>query len=75
MSTIIEKKLATRVTNVTESPYLIDGNTQVAAFSVVTPEQSKFIRPRETAILSIFPEGDPNLTTQLNELLGTNKAE
>ena len=41
----------------------------------MTPEQSKFIGPEDTAILSINPEGDPDLTTSLSELLRTNKPE
>ena len=38
------QKTAVRITNTTKSPYLIKKNTQIAEFSVVTPEQSKFIR-------------------------------
>ena len=73
ISTIFDKKTAVRITNTTESPYLIKKNTQIAELSVVTPEQSKFIRPVDTAILSMIPEGDPHLTTYLSELLRTNK--
>ena len=51
MSTIIDKRIAVRVTNTTESPYLIKKQTQIAQFSVVTPEQSKHIKPVDTAIL------------------------
>ena len=75
MSTIIDRKTAVRVTNTTESPYTVNKNTQIAKFSVVTPEQSKFIKPVDTAILSMIPEGDPNLVTYLTELLRTNKPE
>ena len=75
MSTIIDKKTAVRFTNTTESPYLIKKNTQIAEFSVVTPEQSKFIRPVKTAILSMILEGDPDLTFYLSELLRTSKPE
>ena len=75
MSTIIDRKIAVRVTNTTESPYTINKNTQIAEFSVVTPEQSKFIKPVDMAILSMIPEGDPNLITYLNELLRTNKPD
>ena len=73
MSTIIDRKIAVRVTNTTESPYTINKNTQIAEFSVVTPEQSKFIKPVDMAVLSMIPEGDPDLTTYLTELLRTNK--
>ena len=41
MSTITDKRIAVRVTNKTESPYLIKKQTQIAEFSVVTPQQSK----------------------------------
>ena len=75
ISTIIDKKTAVRITKTTESPYLIKKNTQIAEFSVVTPEQSKFIRPVDTAFLSMIREGDPDLTTNLGELLRTNKPE
>ena len=75
MSTIIDRKIAVRVTNTTESPYTINKNTQIAEFSVVTPEQSKFIKPVDTAILSMIPEGDPDLIAYLTELLRTNKPD
>ena len=75
MSTIIDKKIAVRVTNTTESPYLIKKHTQIAEFSVVTPEKSKHIKPVDMAILSMIPQGDPDLIVYLNELLRTNKPE
>ena len=75
MSTIIDKKIAVRVTNTTESPYTINKKTQIAEFSVVTPEQSRFIKPVDMAILSMIPEGDPDLVTYLTELLRTIKPD
>ena len=75
MSTIINKQLAVRVTNTTESPYLIKKHTQIAEFSVVTPEQSKHSKPVDMAILSMIPQDDPDLTAYLNELLRTSKPE
>ena len=75
MSTIIDKRIAVRVTNTTESPYNIEKHTQIAEFSVVTPEQSKHIKPVDMAILSKIPQGDPDLTAYLNELLRTSKPE
>ena len=58
-----------------ESPYLITKNTQIAEFSVVTPEQSKHIKPVDMAIISMIPQGDPDLTAHKNKLLGTDKPE
>ena len=75
ISTINDMKTAVRITNTTESPYSTKKNTQIAEFSVVTAEQSKFIRPVDTAILSMVPEGDPDVTIYLNELLRTKKPE
>ena len=75
ISKIIDKKTAVRITNTTESPFLIKKSTQSADFSVVNPEQSKFIRPVDTAILSMILEGDPDLTTYVSELLRTNKPD
>ena len=75
MSTIVDRKIAVRVTITTESPYTINKNTQIAEFSVVTPEQSKFIKPVDMAILSMIPEADPDLITYLTELLRTNKPD
>ena len=75
MSTIIDKRIAVTVTNTTESPCLIEKNTQIAEFSVVTPEQSKHIKPVDMSILSMIPQGDHDLTAYLNELLRTNKPE
>ena len=75
ISTIIDNRIAVRVTNTTESPYLIKKHTQIAEFSVVTPEQSKHIKPVDTAILGMIPQDDPDLTAYLNELLRTSKPE
>ena len=75
MSTIINKRIAVRVTNTTESPYLIKKHTQTAEYSVVTPEQSKHIKPVDKAILSMIPQDDPDLTAYLNQLLRTSKPE
>ena len=75
ISTIIDRKVAVRVTNTTESPYAINKNTQIAEFSVVTPEQPKFVKPVDTEILSMIPEGDPDLNNYLTELLKTNKLD
>ena len=63
------------MTNTTESPYLIKKHTEVAEFSVVTPEQSKLIKPVDMAILSMIPQSDLGLTAYLNELLRTIKSE
>ena len=75
LSTIIDKRIVVRVTNTTESPYIIKKHTQIAEFSVVTPEQSKHIKPVDMAILSMIPQGDPDMTAYLNKLLRTNKSE
>ena len=75
MPTLIDRKIAVRVTNTTESPYTINKNTQIAEFTVITPEQSKFIKPVDMTILSMIPEGDPDLITHLIELLRTNKQD
>ena len=75
MSTIYDRKIPVRVTNTTESPYTINKNTQIAKISVVTPEQSKFIKTVDMAILSTIPEGDPDLVTYQTELLRTNKPD
>ena len=75
MSTVVDKRIAVRVTNTTESPYLIKKHTQIAEFSVVTPEQSKHIKPVDMAILSMIPQDDPDLIAYLNKLLRTNKPE
>ena len=75
MSRVIDRKIAVRVTNTTESPYTINKNTQIAEFSVVTTEQSKFIKPVDMAVLSMIPEGEPDLITYLTELLRTNKPD
>ena len=64
-STVIDKRIGVRVTNTTESPYSIKKHTQIAEFSVVTPEQSKHIKPVDMAILRMIPQGDPDLTAYL----------
>ena len=75
MSTIIDKRIAVRLTNTTEVPYLIKKHEQIAEFSVVIPEQSKHVKPVCMTIFSMIPQGDRDLTAYLNELLKTNKPE
>ena len=75
MSTVTEKRIAVRVTSTRESPYLIKNNTQIAEFSVVNPEQSKHIKPVDMAVFSKNPQGDPDLTAYLKELLRRIKPE
>ena len=75
MSTKIDKRRAVRATNTTESPYFIKKHPQIAEFSVVTPQQSKHIKPVDMAILSMIPQDDPDLTAYINELLRTSKPE
>ena len=74
-STIIDKRTAVRVTNATESPCLIKKHSQIAEFSVVAPEQSKHNKPVHMALLSMIPQGDPDMTAYLIELLRTNEPE
>ena len=71
VSTIVDR----RISNTTKSPYVITKHTQIAEFSVVTPEQSKHIKTVDMAVLSLIPQGDPDLTAYLNELLKTNELE
>ena len=73
MSTIFDKRMAVRVTNTTESPYLIKKHTQIGEFSAIPPNQSKHIKPVDMAFLSSIPQGDSDLTAYLSELLRTNK--
>ena len=75
ISTIFDRKTAVRVTKTTESPYKINKITQMADFFVVPPEQSKHIKPVDTAILSMNPKGDPDLTTYLTQLLRMKKLD
>ena len=75
MSTIFDKRVAVRVRNTTESPYLIKSNTQEADLSVVTPVGTKSIKPVDMAILGMILQGDPDLTAYLIELLRRNKPE
>ena len=75
MLRIIYRKVAVRITNITESPYKIKKNTQIAEFSAVTPEQAKFFKPVDTAILKLIQENDLDLTTYLTKLLRTNKPD
>ena len=74
-STTFDKRRAVRLTNTTESPYVIKKHTQIAEFSVVKPEQSKHNKPVAMAVLSMIRKGDLDLTAYLNEHLRTNKSE
>ena len=72
---IIDKRKAVRRAKGKESPYLIERSIHYAEFSVVFPERFNFIKPVDTAVLSLIPEIDPDRTIHLNELLRTNKPE
>ena len=75
MSIMIDKRTAVKVSNTSESLNLFKKHTQIAEFPVVTPEQSKHIKPVDMAILSMIPQSDPDLAAYLNELLRNNKYE
>ena len=75
MSTIIHKKLGVRVSDVTETPYLIKNNTQIAEFFAINPVQFRFIKPVDTAILSMNLKGDLDLTSHMNHVYTTSKPE
>ena len=75
MSTINDNRVAVRVTHTTKSGYLFKNNTQNAEFSVITPDQPKYIKTVDMTILSMIPEGDPDLTAYSNKLLKTIKPE
>ena len=58
-----------------ESRYLIKEKIQIAKFFVVTPEKFKRNKRVDLASFSMIPQGDPDLTAYLKELLRTNKLE
>ena len=66
-STIIDKKVTFRVTKTTELPHLIKKYTWKTGHAVVTPGQPKFNKPVDMAVLSLIPDGDPDLTTYMEE--------
>ena len=72
MSTINNKESTVRVTNTTESPHLIKRITQIAEFSVLTAEQTRFSKAEETALLSLVPKCDPDLTVYVKERTNEN---
>ena len=72
---MVDNRMEVRVPNTTESPYLIKKHTQIAEFSVVTPEHSKHNKLLDLAVLSMIPQGDLDLTVYLNELLRTARTE
>ena len=74
MSTRIDKLVAVKITNTTVSPYLIEKNTQIAEFNVVTPEQSKHNKPGDMAILSMIPQGEHGLTAKLNNFFQNERS-
>ena len=75
-STIIDRQKAVRVTKTARNHLIQSTRTHKLPNSpLVTPEQSKFIKPVDMAVLSIIPEGDPDLIIYLTELLRTNKPD
>ena len=48
---------------------------QIAEFSVVNPEQSKFVKPVDTAVLNIINGGELDLPAYLNDLPKTSQPE
>ena len=71
ISKIVDRNIAVRVTYTTESPHTINKSTQIADFSVVNQEPSKFFKLVDTTTLNMIPEGESDLTTYLTELLRT----
>ena len=75
MLTIFDNEVPVRVINAAELPNLVRKNTQIAEFSIVNPEQSKYFKPVDMATLSMIPQGDLYLITYLHELHETNKPD
>ena len=73
MSRVANNEVAIRVRKASEFPYTLERNTQVAYLAVLTPEQSKYLKPWDTTILQMMQNDDPDLTIYLNELLGSNR--
>ena len=71
---IIDKNVAVRVTNKTESPYTVK-KTQIVEFSVVTPQQPKFVEPLDAAILIMIREDGPDLTAYVNQHFISSNSE
>ena len=70
-----EKQVAITLTNTIKSRYTRRKKTEIAEFSIVAPQQSKFNKPLGTAIPSMIPEDACDLTKYQNELLTKNKLE
>ena len=68
-------QVAVRVINTTEWTQTISRKTQTTENAVVIPEQSKFSKPVDTAILRFTLEGDLDLTANLNKSNRTNKPD
>ena len=74
MSSIIDRKVATRVKNATVSPYTIKKDINFGFLS----GESGVIQVHQTSrngIFSMIWEGDPDLVTYLNELVRTKNSE
>ena len=68
------KRISIRIVNLTEFPYTIKSHTKIAELQILKPEDTKQIRPIDTAALSIL--NDPDDTHMyVNELMKSNEHE
>ena len=74
VSSTIDKRVAVRVTNTTESPYLNRKTAQIAELFAVIQEQSKY-KPLYMERLNMIPQGDHDQTAHLHKLLRKNKLD
>ena len=65
------KKVKIRAINTTENPYTIPINTKVAEMQILTPEDTKHIRPIDIAALKILEDHD-GAVAYIQELMKTD---
>ena len=65
------KRVKIRAINTTESPYTISTNTKIAEMQILTPEDTKHIRPIDVAALKIFEDHD-DAVAYVQELMKTD---
>ena len=68
------KRISIKIVNLTEFPYTIKSHTKIAELQILKPEDTKQIRPIDTAALSILNDPDDS-HMYVNELMKSNEHE
>ena len=74
LSTVTNSKIEIRVTNTSPNPFTLKKNTNLAEFTILSPQEAKQLHPLNSAALKVLAEDDSEQALEyVNELLKSSE--